>query len=389
MLSQFRGALLFSCVALAACALLAPPAQAKEVFGKWRVELKIGGISPGDEIRSDAANRMTIEDETGRFTISDPRPDAASQLEGRLATDPRIDLRLSYGVKSFRNSELVFDVGVGHWTSRINNLELAYSLDGEDGDFFPLPDRVYNGGTCVSEEYVTGSTGEDCLLFTSDGASEEWHWRSINAGELTQVPVSLNAYMRFRPTKKFNPYIGGGVGWLFVDFKPSADWLEFSDQMDASIVDSTVYNGLPSRLTIARELAGNPRDLKRPAVVADDGFFFELRGGFEWQWKPKLAVFVETSFMWAAEEIVITVDGKEKFGKATPAISVKDRSDETVPRGGLPEYIICGGLTGTLIDPDINISSNAFCPGAGEYYFNGGRLDHGGFSFQAGIRLTL
>ena len=333
---------------------------------------------------------MTVEDETGRFVIVDPRPDAASQIEGRLATDPRIDLRLAYGVKSFRNSELVFDVGVGYWTSRVNNLELAYSLDVEDRDFFPAPDRVYVGGTCESEIYVTGSAGTDCRLFANDSSGfESWHWRSINAGELTQVPVSFNAYMRFRPTKKFNPYIGGGVGWLFVDFEPSEEWTAFSDQMDASFVDSTVYNGLPSRFNVARELDGNAHDLKRPAVIADDGFFFELRGGFEWQWKPKIAVFVETSFMWAAEEIIVTVDGKEKFGRATPSISVPDRSDDTFPRGGLPEYIICGGLTGDQVDPDTVIPSGTFCPGAGEYYFNGGRLDHGGFSFQAGIRLTL
>ncbi len=374
------------CVLLILSSLIAFPVLAEETVGKWRVEFKIGGINPGDNIRSQAANAQIVIGQSGdRITVGDPRPNEFSSIEGRLASDPRMDLRFAYGLKSFKTSELVLDFGIGYYTTRINNLEFFYSLDVQDPNY-------QDSQSCATELYATGSTSQDCVAMEADSSGqsildETWIYQPINAGDVTQIPVSIGVYQRFRPTKRFNPYLGVAAGYLFVELEESDEWRTFADQMDASFVDYTVKAEFtPSRLGI-RSLAGQAHDLVRPRIEAEDGPFVEVRGGFEWQWRRNTAFFVETSFFWAQKNIVITVDGQEQFGAAvTDGVIVNDGSPDAFPIGGLPAYVICGGVQP---GDDVNVRPGTLCPGAGEYFFNGGTLDHGGFSWQAGIRFTL
>lgn len=381
----------FCAVAIASVLVAASAtATAEEVVGKWRLEFKVGGFDPGDSIRSDAANSYIFDNGVARVPITDPRPDIAANIEGRMSADPRYDLRASYGLKAFKNSELVLGVSVGYVKTRIKNLELAYALDIEDPSYFNPVFGTYNNA-CETAIFVTGSTVPFCVPFNADrgGTSnvEEWHYEPIDAGELTQVPVTIDLTIRFLPTKRFNPYLSAGIGYLFTKFDESARWTELANQLDASYVDETVRGGSDPSLGV-RALAGNAHDLKRPEISRPDGLNLELRGGVEWQWKPRTAFFLEMGFNWAAEEVTITVDGKKQFGTSTPdgILVNQDNLATAVPRGGLPARIICGGVNPP---PGVTTPPGALCPGAGEYYFNGGVLDYGGFSWQVGVRFTL
>ncbi len=382
-----------ACVAALALALLlgSGAALAEETVGKWRFELKIGGVDPGDSIESDAANSYIFRSGSDVIEVRDPRPDAASAIDGRLASDPRIDIRASYGLHAFKNSELVLGVSIGYVRTRIRNLEFVYSLDIEDPQYFNEALGVYSEG-CETVEYVTGTFDPVyCTRFSSDVGGEfgveEWHYVPVNAGELTMVPVTLDLTLRFAPTKRLNPYIALGVGYLFTKLDESDQWKTLADQLDASWVDGTTARG--NLASTSRNLLGEPHDLKRPEIRTENGLNLVFRGGIEWQWRPRTAFFLETAFNWAQKEIQIRVDGKPQLGKPTPTgitVGSGDARTTDVSRGGSPARIICGGVT----PPEgVQVPANALCPGAGEYYFNGGTLDYGGFTWQAGVRFTL
>jgi hypothetical protein len=371
------------------------PAGAEEVKGRWRVELKLGGIDPGDSIQSEVANAMQVQISEGDVAIiPDPRPNLASTIEGRLSSDPRIDLRVGYGLAAWKNFELILDGGIGYYTTKVVNLELHYAHDIDDPQYeVRVGNRFVRVPGCETLAYAGGDPQPriNCLPFTDDAGgpeggildAEDWHYLPITGGEIDNVPVSLSLLARFRPTKKLNPYIGGGVGYMLADFTPSAQWVEFADALDASWVQYTRERPLSNPEQGQRILIGEAHDLQRPNIEVPDTAFIEARGGMEWQWRPKIAFFLESSFFWAADEIVVTVDGREKFGTPTPdSILVPLGDPSAFNRGGRPAYIICGGIEpGEL--------SGQPCSGAGEYYFNGGRLDYGGFNWQVGVRWTL
>jgi len=122
-------------------------------------------------------------------------------------------------------------------------------------------------------------------------------------------------------------------------------------------------------------------NLKRPEIETPDTIFLELRGGMEWQWRPKTAFFVDVGFTWAAEEISIRVDDREQFGDGvTPGLF--EESDVPSPRGGAPAYVTVGGLVLRGFDGELQ-------PQPGEYIITGGKLDYGGWKFAMGVRLTL
>ncbi|MDQ7007779.1 MAG: hypothetical protein Q9Q40_11145 [Acidobacteriota bacterium] len=206
--------------------------SAEEITGRWRFELHIGGVDPGDSIISDADRTMTITDISGRDVfIPDPRPRWMSADETRMSADTRFDLRVGYGFAAFKNSELVVDVGIGYYTSFLQDIQVAFSLDRNDPDY----QSVAAGGL----KELAGRYG-DPVGFESDqffrGVNENWDGMLVDGGQLRLLPISANVMLRFRPTKRLNPYIGAGVGYYFVDFTPTAAWTALTEQLDASCV---------------------------------------------------------------------------------------------------------------------------------------------------------
>jgi hypothetical protein len=237
----------------------------------------------------------------------------------------------------------------------------------------------------------------------------------------------MSLLVRYRPTKRFNPYIGGGLGYLFVGFKESPRWREISDQLEGSLVSDVIptanRSGLNERSLAEFSAIGYDLDndganerlevlqlghrLKRPDIATPNTVFAELRGGFELQFSPKWAVIGETKFNWAKKRIDVTVDGKDKFGQPTPDITVDYKAQFPTtsginplafPNGGLPAYIILGGLRQPAYDPALPGGNPIPGPDGrpygidgqpGQYYVNGGRMKYGGWVFTLGLRYTL
>jgi opacity protein-like surface antigen len=384
------------------------PADAEDIVGRWRVELHVGGIDPGDSIPSEAGNTMTVvdEDEGTRVIIRDPRATIPGQLavkEANIEAQPRIDLRAGYGFYAWKNTELYIDFGIGYYEQKIEDIELAYSLDVRDDDY-ELSDI---GNPASFPDDNRGAFGYD----------EAWQGELINGGEMKVVPVSINLLARFRPTKRLNPYIGGGLGYYFVEHTPSERWTQVADALDQTCVTYVRFEdptnpSLRSRnLELDPNISSDPgdgsnpcrfpapwlgpqfeglyydfgQDMERPRIETPDSLFLEARAGVEWQWKPRLSFFVDARFTWAAREVTITADGRERFGQGVPAGTFTPQTIP-VPEGGLPAYVtyypgIADDLAEGAVPNEVGTS--------GEYLLNGGNLDYGGWHFSAGVRFTL
>lgn len=377
-------------------------ARAEETKGRWRFEVAVGGYSPVDTIPSDAANVETGYSDTGQLVnVFDPRPDEFGVYVAGNSGGPRVDFRASYGVASLENVELVLAGGIGFFESKIEDLEFSYALDRLD-KWYIIKVQEFPGQPPV-EKWVPGCESLpvsdqqpdiNCRFFYGDqggdqfnsGDYETWKTELLDPATLYVYPVSLDLLARFRPTKRFNPYIGAGLGYYIVTQQSSDRWREIQDQLDSSRV--TYVEKVPGSLELRQLAEGRAKDLKRPEIDSPDSFFLQLRGGAEWQWRQKTAFFFEAAFAWAQDNVEITVDGKTQWGRATPTVLFRDPFDpDAFPYGGLPAYITQGGIKKKLVNQDGQPLGNG--PWPGEYYLNGGTLDYGGWSFAFGARFTL
>jgi len=444
-MATIRARRLAGLIAVALTALVCLSAtNAEEIKGRWRVELQIGGLDPGDSILSDADRGMTVLLNSGRETFfPDPRPNSLATEEARQSADTRFDLRLGYGIASWKSSELYLDVGLGYYTTFLEDIEVAYSLDRNDGNYY---DRF--GQRELYQRFG------DAVGFQNDSTFvEDWDGQRVDGGRFRMLPVSANLLLRFRPTKRMNPYIGGGIGYYFVDFTPSDEWTALANQLDASCVSYAVQNGPsfrnrklehdPARVTNgipgswdyyngtapSNFFDGDPckrvalsslvpvtglvnpdtgleephpnaglvvpvewqdfgRDLIRPQIETPNSLFLEIRAGTEWQWRPKTAFFADVRFNWAQEAIRVTVDGREKFGKGVP--SGRWEEDQVpIVAGGEVAYVSVGGLVLPAGPTDQITGQKTIQAQPGEYFVNGGTVDYGGWNFSIGVRFTL
>lgn len=415
-------------------ALTVPFAGAAEVKGRWRVDIQVGNTSPQGRIDSPSGSTQTLS--TGGpvpVFVRDPRPASTFGDYASTRGQGRIEVHASYGLFARKNSEIVIDVGVGYYRAKVRNLELAYSFDSVDSDYSGAgcETRLARAGGEISAGELDGCTWFDPRSLsvyagsinsrtraeapdsTGQTAFTLFQTEKFEGGEYRAVPISLDLLYRYRPARRFNPYIGGGIGYLVVDMDESERFSKMANDLAGSLVaqiGGPVLNDLSAR-TLQQVALSNVTDdngnvvtvratqlghrLQRPRIDAPDTFFVEARGGFELQMASKWAFFAEGRYFRASKDITITVDGVEQFGIKTPGITVPYQTDDgqlnpdAYPQGGLGMYIIDGGLrqaayslTGELRDPGTNGQP-------GEYYFNGGRLKYGGWVFTMGMRFTL
>jgi hypothetical protein len=374
-------------------------AGADEVKGKWRIDLHVGATDPGDSIESDSNNVQTIRAEDGSsISFFDPRP--TNVKDARLDAEAYVEMRAGYGLSAWKNGEIILDVGIGRFVSDIDDVELSFKWD-------------------------------------SQRASASYTNVLVNAGSLETWPVSVGLLARYRPTKRFNPYIGASAGYMFNELSLSNEWREIADYFDQSVV--AYVERVPGDLVTERRLADDPdnniviyrntnyfrdrpdledlyefvrgttdtdgdgtpdcaeggigngascyraagHDVERPRIEVSDTFYIEARGGAEWQWRPKIAIFGEVRFSWAAQNIEITTDGRQKFGESV-GDGTFTAENAPAPPGGRPAYVLLGGLPGSFAETPTQAG-----PQPGQYFLQGGVLDYGGFTFTAGLRFEL
>ena len=334
--------LLLVCVAL--------PGLAEERYKKWIFEFTFGGYDPADEVRSDAGNTSVFTKSDGTVIVTpDPRPDRLTDDVMQLSSSSRIDFRAGYGIAEWGWGELILDGGAGYMSGEIRGFEIAYQNCGEAADIV----------LCLNKK--------DTMPPESLG----WRTDGVNVGEVEQIPVSVNAMVRFRPTKRMNPYGGIGVGYLFVEFREAEPFTKIAEFLDASRGQSYKFSG--GGLTLGPE-----KDVPRPTVTAPDTFFYEARLGIEWQVSPKWSLYTDMRYEWADDSIEVKIGDEFKLGKSTPSGNL---NFQYLPLGTPFEMTVPG--------PNGPKSYGQYPDSISNWYVNGGELDYGGFSWGFGARVSF
>lgn len=357
-----------SLAALAAVLVIATPARAEDVAKKFRLGFSAGGFDTQSEVGSDAANSLVLLDSQGSLQdiILDPRNDSAALGSLTIKPELRADLRLSYAFNSF----FVLEASVGYQKGDVGDVEMQVQFFGVDPPF------------------------------NDDFAFDVYR---IRAGSLTQIPVELSAYARFRPKAALSPYIGGGVGYHFIAFKSSPEFNRLSADLDASSGGFALLQGGQ----FVGETFGAPgaiSDLSGASVDARDTFQWHLAGGVEYAFTRHWTGFVDFRYIFASRALGIRFNGEKDLGRSVPATVVDVNSGI-----GQAEYgavvLVEGGLVdaGRLVPPANNPTANCtVSPSAcdfvrepdgvndlGTYYLKGGDIKYGGAALLLGVKYTF
>lgn len=353
---------------LSASLLVAADGFAEESFRKFRVSFNVNNLSTQDSMRTNATNRSLYRNEFGAVTaIDDPRPDSASKNENAIKDGFQYDFAGSYGLLKWKWGELTIDSSISYFQGKVGDLEVAGQY-GEPGSVDPP--RI------------------PC------GEATRYHLAYIPIGDVTEIPVRLGGTVRFRPRatggpfRGMSPYIGFGIGYMFNDVEASNEFLEFS----RNVGRSTGFANKPDPNNPGRSTpSGTVHRFKPAEVKAPDSFEYHATGGIEFPVRKGLFVVFSVAWMWANEEIDITIDGKHNFGTATP----QGFSDIEYPVPGLPMTILTGGLidygSGTPVASQtepckFKVGPKDGQPDLGTYYAQGGTLSYNAASVGFGLR---
>jgi hypothetical protein len=299
------------------------PAVAEDVEKKLRLSVALGGYNPLDDVQSNSANTLTVVDrvkfnEGTREVVDffrDPRDDNAAfgALDVRSGTLGTLALQYAL-TKTF-----LLEASVGYIRSDVGDLEVAVELDGDPP---PIEEITFQFSTF-----------------------------NVKAGELTRIPIQLDAIFRFRPRAKFNPYVGVGIGYSIVGF-------DTTDDLDALSVNLDTQIGIECQLTSSfaalatMPCRGPSRDLQGIEIDAGDSFEFNAVLGGEVSIKRKMAMFADLRYVGASRDVSIRVDTAQELGVSVPQLVDFDDSIAAVTavEGGYGAVRI-----GTPIQTDVGL----------------------------------
>jgi outer membrane protein W len=199
--------------AVALGALLAPAALAEDERGRWSFSFGPGVHSTFDDIRNNAAVAITRE---AGATSNDTSSDGDLSNDEVVASDPRTDDLLARQTKVEEKQRLDFSVAYGltSW------LSLQFDTGYYRGDVAPLDTLITTPRWVqVGAEPTQWSTSLEAVS------------TPITVGELTQIPVSINAVARFRKDSPFNPFMGIGVGYMFNDLEEAQSFRDLNQRI--------------------------------------------------------------------------------------------------------------------------------------------------------------
>ncbi len=313
---------------------------AEDIEKKLTLSFSINNLTTVDELRSDADNRaFYLAGETLITVRPDPRPDYAANNSMKIQDSFEAMIGASYGF----NSWFLIQTDVGYSKSDIGDLEVSVRFpDAID----PEAEQLYE-----------------------DKREHLFRLYLLPVGTLTRVPIQTSAIIRFRAKSTFNPYIGAGVGYILVEFKPSTELNDFSQRIDGS---TGVFRD-------ARLSSYETRDLGPVTIEAPNSLEYHFVGGFDYTFKKHWSVYMDARYMFASKRMRLKVDNVEKFGVGMPNGRVENW-DFVPPIEGQPYFISSGGA--------FDFNGDGVLDG-GMYYANGGDLKYGGFSLGIGVKYTF
>ncbi len=305
------GPVVFLLVAAFIGAAFTTSATAEDLKGKWYFGGNLSYLSTTDSIRSNAAIIFTTNfgDDGIPFTgdpnelqgcdargsgsfypasnpFCDPRPDDQLARESTIEETFRLEGTAGYGLTS--------------WLSL--QLDASY-FKGNVGPIDVYLRETYPINTDVSNPFnLSTAFDKDATIPTQ-------------AGEITEIPVSLTAIVRFRKDSPLNPYVGAGIGMIFVDMNISDDVTTLNNTL-ASLRVRAVGNQYGKDITPV-QYAGYKEDGRIPmvwpaSVEVDDAFEWHLVGGAEYFFNDRWSMVVDARYTFADQQVNISLGGQEQ-----------------------------------------------------------------------------
>ncbi len=377
---------------VAGALLSSAPPLAKDVRHLWFMGGTLAYHTTTDAVESNA----TME--------GDPRPDDYVTREMSLADTVQLGIQAGFGF----TGAFTLQIDTGYYKGEVGSVDVyrQETYPGSfTGDLFALT-------TIITREFST----------------------PITAGMMTQVPVSLTGTYRFRKDSEFNPFIGGGVGRVFMEFEQSDDLHELNRTIDnlhiKQMFDEWGTNITP-RYALDRWVDDGvqPSDLYSLTFDLEDSWEWHLSAGLEYALSEHMGLVGEVRYLHYQTPFRLTLGGEVwtygapflvmigdtgpedqvTFEYWPPALYNPDGSlrvfnDERLPpnpRNPLNEFIryACGpnfgtgtygpGQTGVDIDDngtfDACYDAGLVTP-TGRMIVQAGEIDLSGFTVQMGLR---
>jgi opacity protein-like surface antigen len=294
-------------IILGCCLMAGSISRAEDTKGKWQFGFGLSYMSTSDSIRSNAdvaiADAALGEQGLPPVVFVDPRPDDNVLNEPTIEDDFKFDFSASYGLTRW----LALEVWASYMQAPVGNIELFYD------DFTNTPGdgtqaQAPQGGT-LNE---CGPTGAGLCWNYSDSPAQIRTNSFVPVGEITQIPIHLSALFRFRPESPLDPYLGAGIGYVFVDIESSPEFREVSRTIAARDLTRVCggevsYCGgtSPPGVEVPNAALATLYDPEALTVEVEDAFEWHLVGGVDYYLNERFSIYFDARYSWANGQVDI------------------------------------------------------------------------------------
>jgi opacity protein-like surface antigen len=374
---------------------------AEDTRKKWQIGGGISYWSTIDDIRSNSTTAYAPADPTApageppSILFSDPRPDSNELNQPTIQDGWKLDFNASFGVTRW----FALEIGASYFKGPVGNIEF-YAEDRH----LPInltsvaldPKGVYN---CAVVSCLAMSGPSDPNVVIRNGF--------VPVGELTEIPLQLSGIVRFRPESPFDPYVGGGIGYIFTGLDTSQSSIGTPIVLSASTIagenrqvvmtnfdDVQAYtNGLRVRnigsgarairtypttladLAEIQQFGGTPITALTASV--DSAPEFHLMGGVDYYFTNHFSLYIDGRYTWAQSKVEVRIDGQNQIISGITDFGCVS---------GAPT---CATLNGDIVDTSDKVIVNDIDNVQDLVLIQGGDIRLGGFSLGVGVKYTF
>ncbi len=307
---------------------------AEDLKGKFYIGGSLGVLVTTDNVRNNAALIISplgddgapftgddgeeVSCESGRAEVfCDPRPDDLIAREAQIEQTLQVAARIGYGL----TSSLSIEFSAGYFEGDLKNIDV-YTTKFVPFSLNPLDPCV--PANCDPQV----QSCEPCNL---TALRERDFKEPFEAGKVTEIPLELNAIVRFRKDSNLNPYLGGGVGYLFADVSVDDSVKELNQRFEAlHLTETTDEFGRSYGQVFSFSSDGNAAFTLPLEVKIDDGFQWQFIGGVDYFFSDRLSLNFEAKYSLAK---TLPWSGDEE----THQVSATFKGEDQVNLSGFPE----------------------------------------------------
>ncbi len=301
-----------SCLAVVLAAE-AGASLAEDVKGKWYIGGNLGVLVTTDNVRSNAALLIAplgadgapftgdrgeeVSCDTSNVNVfCDPRPDDLLSRQTQLEQTLKLDGTIGYGL----TSNVSVQLDTGYYKGDVLNFDVfTHKVKPANADFIHDP--------CIQ---LGQALPCDLKTFRLRDIKQP-----ITAATVTEIPVAVNAIVRFRKDSNFNPYLGAGAGYIFTSLKQDSSVDSLNGRLRSlHIISTTDEFGINyGRLLGAIDTEGTAPFTHPVSVTLDDGFLWQAVGGGEYFFNDRLSFVFDARYVIADQTINISMKGEDQI----------------------------------------------------------------------------